>query len=163
MYRMKIVINGIHANLRFSSAHMIPCHQFCGGIHGHSYHVDVHIEGERSGEFGFVVDFKIVKEMMRGLCKKLDHKVLIPTKCDEIEFKNLEDKVEFSIGTKEYKLPLEDCYLLPLKSTSAEELAQYFAEELYNTLNKKSNTIKSIQVCVNEGIGQGAYYEKLAD
>lgn len=42
---MKIVINGIHANLRFASAHMIPCHEFCGGIHGHSYHVDVTVEG----------------------------------------------------------------------------------------------------------------------
>jgi len=160
---MKIVINGIHANLRFSSAHMIPCHQFCGGIHGHSYHVDVQVEGKRSGEFRFVVDFKKVKELTRGICKKLDHKLLIPLNSDEIEFKNLEDAVEFSIGTKEYRLPPEDCCLLPLKSTSAEDLAEFFAEKLYNSLHKEDNTIKSVQVCVNEGIGQGAYFEKQND
>jgi 6-pyruvoyltetrahydropterin/6-carboxytetrahydropterin synthase len=157
---MKIVINGIHANLRFSSAHMIPCHQFCGGIHGHSYHVDVQVEGERAGEFGFVVDFKKVKELMRGICKKLDHKVLIPLKSLKIEFKNTEDNVEFSIGPKEYSLPCEDCCLLPLESTSAEDLAEYFALKLYNSLNNENNNIKSVQVCVNEGIGQGANFEK---
>ncbi len=158
---MKIVINGIHANLRFSSAHMIPCHEFCGGIHGHSYHVDVQVEGERGGEFGFVVDFKKVKGVMRDLCTKLDHKVLIPLNNDEIVFKNLDGSVEFSIGEKEYKLPAEDCHLLPLKSTSAEDLAEYLAEKLYNSLKSGSNdTIRSVQVCVNEGIGQGAYFEK---
>ena len=164
---MKIIINGINANLRFSSAHMIPCHEFCGGIHGHSYHVDVQVEGERSGEFGFVVDFKKVKELMRSICDKLDHKVLIPLNSPEIEFKNLETSVEFKIKDKEYKLPAEDCYLLPLKSTSAEDLAEYFADKLYDSLiedvNKSENAINSVQICVNEGIGQGAYFERIAD
>ena len=163
---MKIIINGIHANLRFSSAHMIPCHQFCGGIHGHSYHVDVQVEGERSGQFGFVVDFKKVKQMMRDICTKLDHKVLIPLKSEEIVFKNLEDTVEFSIGVKDYKLPAEDCCLLPLKFTSAEDLAEYFAELLYNSLKENEateNKISSVIVCVNEGIGQGAYFERKAN
>ena len=158
---MKIVINGIHANLRFSSAHMIPCHQFCGGIHGHSYHVDVQVEGERSGEFGFVVDFKKVKELTRDICKNLDHKLLIPLNSNEIEFKNIENSLEFSIGKKEYKIPAEDCSLLPLRSTSAEDMAEYFAEKLYSSLNEESDdNITSVQVCVNEGIGQGAYFEK---
>ena len=163
---MKIVINGIHANLRFSSAHMIPCHPSCGGIHGHSYHVDVQVEGERSGEFGFVVDFKKVKKIMRDICAKLDHKVLIPLESEEINFKNQEDTVDFSIGSKDYKLPEEDCCLLPLKSTSAEDLAEYFAEKLYNALKEDETTenkISNVMVCVNEGIGQGAYFEKRAD
>lgn len=160
---MKIVINGIHANLRFASAHMIVGHQFCGGIHGHSYHVDVVVEGERSGEFGFVVDFKKVKNITRELCSQLDHKVLIPLKSDDIEFKNLKGSVEFSMCGKEYKLPEEDCSLLPLKSTSAEELAEYFADKLYNSLKEDEDGIISIQVCVNEGIGQGAYFTRRAD
>jgi 6-pyruvoyltetrahydropterin/6-carboxytetrahydropterin synthase len=156
---MKIVINGIHAGLRFSAAHMIPQHESCGGIHGHSYHVDLVVEGERSGDFGFVVDFKTVKGIMRQLCAELDHKVLIPLKSDEIEFITLNDSVEFSIGPKEYKLPREDCCLLPLKSTSAEELAEYFAQKLYSFMEAEAK-ISSVQVCVNEGIGQGAYFTK---
>jgi 6-pyruvoyltetrahydropterin/6-carboxytetrahydropterin synthase len=157
---MKIVINGIHANLRFSSAHMIPCHEFCGGIHGHSYHVDVKVEGEREGPFGFVVDFKTVKELVREICKKLDHKVLIPLESDEIVFFNTKDSVDFSIGSKNYKLPLEDCFLLNLPSTSAEDLAMYFADNLFQVLKSKNSSIKSVEICVNEGIGQGAYFTK---
>lgn len=157
---MEIVINGIHANLRFSSAHMIPQHDFCGCIHGHSYHVDATIKGTKTGEFGFIVDFKKVKGIIRQICSKFDHKVLIPLKNDKIKFKDLEDNVIFSIGSKNYQLPLEDCCLLPLKSTSAEELAEYFAEELYRTLKETEQGIINIKICVNEGIGQGACYTK---
>lgn len=157
---MKIVINGIHANLRFSAAHMIPEHESCGVIHGHSYIVDVVVEGERSGEFGFVVDFKKVKGIVRNLCNELDHRVLIPLKNPKIHFKNINGPVEFSIGKKEYVLPLEDCRLLDLKSTSAEDLAEYFAHELFHDLKKINSEISQVQICVNEGIGQGAYFTK---
>ena len=155
---MEIIINGIHANLRFSSAHMIPQHKFCGGIHGHSYHVDVKVEGIRSGEFGFVVDFKKIKGMVRQLCSKLDHKMLIPLKNDKIEFKNLKESVEFSIDSKKYLLPIADCCLLPLKSTSAEELAEYFAKDLYKSLKENEDGFSKVKIWVNEGIGQGACY-----
>jgi 6-pyruvoyltetrahydropterin/6-carboxytetrahydropterin synthase len=155
---MKIVLNGINANLRFASAHMIPGHQFCGGIHGHSYHVDVVIEGESSGQFGFVVDFKTLKNIVKELCNQLDHKVLIPLESDDIEFKKIKGPIDFSIGTKRYVLPKEDCFLLPTKSTSAEELSRYFAEYVDQSLQKLELDLKSIQVCVNEGIGQGAFF-----
>jgi 6-pyruvoyltetrahydropterin/6-carboxytetrahydropterin synthase len=158
---MKIVINGIHANLRFASAHMIPCHEFCGGIHGHSYHVDVIVEGERGGQFGFVADFKTVKALIRKMCKELDHKLLIPENSKELEFIS-KDPVEFSIGTKEYKIPREDCCLLPLPSTSAEDLAEYLADKLFQELRNEGD-IKSVEICVNEGIGQGAYSTKTAE
>ncbi|HEX3014480.1 MAG TPA: 6-carboxytetrahydropterin synthase [Methanobacterium sp.] len=157
---MKIEINGIHANLRFSSAHMIPLHESCGGIHGHSYIVDLTVEGERSGKFGFVVDFKEAKRIVRDICSKFDHKVLIPCNSDVIEFTHKDNKsIEFKIGKKEYMLPKEDCCLLKLKSTSAEDLAEYFAEETFKYLKKTNSSISSVQICVNEGIGQGAYFQ----
>ncbi|MBU4534730.1 MAG: 6-carboxytetrahydropterin synthase [Euryarchaeota archaeon] len=157
---MKIIINGIHANLRFSAAHMIPEHESCGCIHGHSYHVDVQLEGQRSGKFGFVVDFKEVKNIVRTICKKLDHKVLIPLESSLIEFKSLKNSVEFSIDGKEYKLPLQDCVLLPLPSTSAEDLSIYFVDKLWEELEKKGAGVSVVQICVNEGIGQGAFYSR---
>lgn len=157
---MKIVINGIHANLRFSAAHMIPEHDSCGCIHGHSYIVDVQVEGERSGKFGFVADFKEVKGIVRDICSKLDHKVLIPLQNKLITFKSTEESVEFVIQGKEYKLPSEDCYLLDLKSTSAEDLAEYFAERVFEKLKEKGAKISSVEICVNEGIGQGAFFTK---
>ena len=38
---MKVNLDGIHTNLRFSAAHMVIGHESCGKIHGHSYIVDV--------------------------------------------------------------------------------------------------------------------------
>ena len=157
---MKIVMNGIHANLRFSAAHMIPEHDSCGCIHGHSYIVDVQVEGERSGKFGFVADFKEVKNVVREICAQLDHKVLIGLQNKFITFKSIDESVKFTIAGKEYKLPREDCCLLDLKSTSAEDLADYFAERVYQRLEEEGANISSVQICVNEGIGQGAFSTK---
>ncbi|MDO9045118.1 MAG: 6-carboxytetrahydropterin synthase [Methanobacteriaceae archaeon] len=157
---MKIVINGIHANLRFSAAHMIPEHESCGCIHGHSYIIDVQVEGERSGKFGFVADFKEVKGVVRDISSTLDHKVLIPLQNNLINFKSTESSVEFVIQGKEYKLPEEDCLLLDLKSTSAEDLAEYFAEKVFDKLKEKGAKISSVEICINEGIGQGAFFTK---
>lgn len=175
---MKIMINGINAGLRFSSAHIIPAHVSCGFIHGHSYFVDVEIEGNRSGDYDFVVDFKDVKNSVRSICKKLDHRVLIPINNKNMKFKGInhfeeldsdelsvldfcnKDYVEFIIKNKEYKFPMEDCVLLPLKHSSAEELSQYFANIIFEDLKEKGYEIDSVSVCVNEGIGQGAFCKK---
>lgn len=169
---MKILINGIQSNLRFSSAHVIPGHESCGFIHGHSYFVDVEIEGERAGEFEFVVDFKDVKSYTKTICNELDHRLLIPVYNKLIEFKDFDKKsdsifdlkeqgsVRFKIGGKGYSVPSEDCIFLPLPYTSAEELSKFFAETLAKKLSEDYDNLNSIAVCVNEGIGQGAVYRK---
>lgn len=139
---MKIVVSGINANLRFSSAHIIPTHNFCGHIHGHSYFVDVEIEGEQSGDFDFIVDFGDVKNSAREICMELDHRILIPIFNKKIKFKSSghesidldffknKEYLEFSIQEKEYKIPKVDAVLLPLKHSSAEELAKYFTKRV---------------------------------
>ncbi|WP_458455365.1 6-pyruvoyl trahydropterin synthase family protein [Methanobrevibacter sp.] len=169
---MKILVNGIQSNLRFSSAHIIPGHKSCGYIHGHSYFVDVEIEGERAGKFEFVVDFKDVKEYTKALCDELDHRLLVPVYNDLIEFKdfkkdgdsifNLKKKhtVHFKVDGKSYSIPSADCVFLPLPYTSAEELSKFFAETLAKKLAETYDNLDYVSVCVNEGIGQGAMYRK---
>ena len=169
---MKILINGIQSNLRFSSAHVIPGHETCGYIHGHSYFVDVEIEGERNGDFEFVVDFKDVKAYTKAICDELDHRLLIPVYNNLIDFKDFDKKtdsifdlkkletVHFKIDGKGYSIPTCDCVFLPLPYTSAEELAMFFAKSLAKKLAENYHNLVYISVCVNEGIGQGAEYRK---
>ncbi len=169
---MKILVNGIQSNLRFSSAHVIPGHESCGFIHGHSYFVDVEIEGERAGEFEFVVDFKDVKKYTKAICDELDHRLLIPVFNKLIEFKEFDknkdsifdlkeqQSIYFKIEEKGYTIPSVDCVLLPLPYTSAEELSKFFAETLAKKLSETYDNLDSVSVCVNEGIGQGAMYRK---
>ena len=49
------------------SAHYLPGHGKCGKVHGHTYKVEIVIEGDKK-ESGMVMDFydikKIVKEVM---------------------------------------------------------------------------------------------------
>lgn len=169
---MKIILNGVQSNLRFSSAHVIPGHESCGYIHGHSYFVDVEIQGNRVGKFDFVVDFKDIKNYTREICYMLDHKLLIPIYNDLIEFEDYKtddlsilglkekDVVNFKIGGKRYSIPSVDCVFLPLPYTSAEELSQYFTDTLAEKLIKDYDNLESISVCVNEGIGQGAMFTR---
>ena len=158
---MKILINGVQSNLRFSSAHVIPGHESCGFIHGHSYFVDVEIKGERAGEFEFVVDFKDIKKYTKAICDELDHRLLIPVYNDSIfDLKN-EKTVFFKIDGKGYSIPSVDCVFLPLPYTSAEELSAFFAETLARKLSETYDNLEYISVCVNEGIGQGAQFKKV--
>ncbi len=156
---MKVNLDGIHANLRFSAAHMVIGHESCGKIHGHSYIVDVEVDGERSGKFGFVIDFKILKNITRKICKTLDHRVLIPVDSPDLEITSDDDKsVEFTVlGCLEYKLPKEDVVLLPIPSTTAESLSVYIAEKIVEEIGDE-DTLNYIDLRVNEGIGQGASY-----
>ena len=169
---MKILINGIQSNLRFSSAHVIPGHESCGFIHGHSYFVDVEIGGERAGKFDFVVDFKDVKSYTRAICDELDHRLLIPVYNDLIEFKDFDKNkdsifdlqkqksVYFKIDGKGYTIPSVDCVFLPLPYSSAEELSMFFAKTLAKKLAEPYDNLEYVAVCVNEGIGQGAEYRE---
>lgn len=169
---MKILVNGMQANLRFSSAHVIPGHESCGFIHGHSYFVDVEIGGQRAGDFEFVVDFKDVKAFTKVICDELDHRLLIPVYNKLIDFKdfdkekdsifNLKEQksVYFKIDGKGYSIPSVDCVFLPLPYTSAEELSKFFAETLAKKLSETYDNLDYVAVCVNEGIGQGAEFRK---
>lgn len=161
---MKVNLDGIHTNLRFSSAHMVIGHETCGKIHGHSYIVDVEVEGERSGQFGFVIDFKILKGITRKICKTLDHRVLIPVDSPDLEITyEDDDTVEFTVlGNLEYKLPKQDVVLLPIVSTTAESLSVYITEAIVAELDD-TDKLNYIEVQVNEGIGQGASYRKNFD
>ena len=158
---MKINLDGIHTNLRFSAAHMVIGHQSCGKIHGHSYIVDVEIEGKRTGQFGFVIDFKVLKDITRKICKSLDHRVLIPYNSPDLNVTFEDDNsIEFTVlDSLEYKLPKQDVVLLPIESTTAESLSTYITEKIVDELEDK-DTLNYIEVQVNEGIGQGASYRK---
>jgi 6-pyruvoyltetrahydropterin/6-carboxytetrahydropterin synthase len=64
---------------RFEAAHSLPKvppgHK-CARMHGHSYAVEVVIEGEIDPELGWVMDFSAIDEHVSPLVKKLDHQVL---------------------------------------------------------------------------------------
>ncbi len=153
---MFIEIDGWMAKLRFSACHFIPNHPKCGCLHGHTYAVSVRLEGEQIGEF--IIDFELVKNMVNGICDRLDHKVLIAEKDPRLRIVKKDGvSIEIIESKKRYVLPFEDIMFLPTKSVSAEDLCKYFTTELAKGLKSNgADNIKKLHVRVDEGIGQGA-------
>ena len=56
-------------------AHFLPGHPKCGQLHGHTYKVEVIIEGEK-GPSGMVLDFDQMKEDLRVVLAEYDHRSL---------------------------------------------------------------------------------------
>ncbi len=159
---MIIEINGLYAGLRFASAHIIFGHHSCGSIHGHTYYVDIKLDGNKKLEnYGFVYDFKVIKKIAKEICRDLDHKLLIPKNHDNIHITFENNHTIIKYENKEYKIPSEDLKILPTKSTTAEELSIYFTKKLIEELNKYNNKIDNInwiECKIYEGLGQCATY-----
>jgi 6-pyruvoyltetrahydropterin/6-carboxytetrahydropterin synthase len=53
-------------------AHQLPGHGKCGPLHGHTYKVEVEVEGPAEG--GMVVDFADLKVQVRTVLGRYDHR-----------------------------------------------------------------------------------------
>jgi 6-pyruvoyltetrahydropterin/6-carboxytetrahydropterin synthase len=53
-------------------AHLLPGHGKCGRLHGHTYRVEVVVEGELKD--GMVLDFADLKSRIRSVLSRYDHR-----------------------------------------------------------------------------------------
>ena len=53
-------------------AHFLPGHAKCGNVHGHTYRVDVTIEGDHRG--GMLLDFADLKAQTREVLQRYDNR-----------------------------------------------------------------------------------------
>ncbi|MEO8029397.1 MAG: 6-pyruvoyl tetrahydropterin synthase family protein [Gemmatimonadota bacterium] len=147
--------------LVFSSAHFITFrgHQ-CEPLHGHNYRVGIEVEGGIDQECLFVIDFSILKQIVRRLVDAIDHKVLLPTDNPKIKLEITETTVSVHyFGVLTYLLPRSDCALLPIQNTTAEMMAQYLAEGVKRELLASGiTTLTRLELEVEESFGQSATY-----
>ena len=54
----------------------VPAGHKCGRLHGHSFRIEVHVEGEPGPQTGWVMDFADVKAAFAPLFERLDHHYL---------------------------------------------------------------------------------------
>jgi 6-pyruvoyltetrahydropterin/6-carboxytetrahydropterin synthase len=58
----------------FSAAHFLSRYRGkCENLHGHNYRLRLWARGEQLGEGGMLADFARLKEVLRRVCKTLDH------------------------------------------------------------------------------------------
>ncbi len=69
----------LERSYRFEAAHFlpkVPAGHKCARMHGHSYQIEIVIEGEVDPQLGWVMDFAEIDEHVQPLVRRLDHQVL---------------------------------------------------------------------------------------
>jgi 6-pyruvoyltetrahydropterin/6-carboxytetrahydropterin synthase len=156
--------------LVFASAHFITfAGHRCEPLHGHNYRVAVTLEGALDDESWYVVDFSVLKQLMRRLCNEIDHKMLLPTGNPRLTVETRtagegEDATTFVHvaldGAPKYMFPEADCVLLDIPNTTVEMLAQYLARKVRDELQPTNPGLTAIELEVEENFGQAAVYRE---
>ena len=95
--------------LVFSAAHFITLGpDKCERLHGHNYHVAAEVHGPLD-ENRYVVDFIVLRDALRAIIKKLDHRVLLPTGHPRIHVAAQRQQVEVTFAERRWVFPRSDC------------------------------------------------------
>ena len=101
----------------FAAAHRLVGYQGkCEELHGHNFVVEAFFSGEKLGDDGLLVDFKILKDYLKNVLDNLDHKYL-----NEIPF-------------------------FAERASSAEYIALYIFGEMEKQIKEKEAVLKEIRV-----------------
>ncbi|MCC6509688.1 MAG: 6-pyruvoyl tetrahydropterin synthase family protein [Pirellulaceae bacterium] len=141
--------------LVFSAAHFITfAGDICECLHGHNYGVRAEVVGPLD-ENRYVIDFIAFRDRLAEIVKRLDHHVLLPTTHPLIKVVPDDREVTVTFRDKRWIFPREDCMLLPVTNTTAEEIAHYMATELHKMLRPTiGDRIEWLEVGVDENHGQ---------
>lgn len=154
---MLLRIEGLYNRINFSAAHFIPTIDKCNRLHGHDYSISLELEGEP--ENGILIDYGVVKSAIRGIISNMDHKVLLPENSPLTKVVCDHRECVASYGTKEFRFPVSDVYILDRQITSSEMIADHVITEFAKRM-KPNRNLRRVQICVYEGPGQCTCQEK---
>ena len=139
----------------FSAAHFITFNgDICERLHGHNYAVRVSISGPLDAN-RYVVDFIALKEATLAITGYLDHHVLLPAQHKEIIVSSNLRETTVVFRERRWIFPKEDCLILPVVNTTAEEIAWFILNQIRErTLGLFSDAVTEIEVAVDENQGQ---------
>lgn len=155
-YRVRVTKD----HLVFSAAHFITYGgNICERLHGHNWRTAVELAGPLD-ENRYVFDFIALRAALQKIVDELDHRVLLPTGHDSIRVSETDGEVEVTFEDRRWVFPREDCVLLPVQNTTAEEIAHWIGKRLQAEIAAgDAKNIESIRVEVEENFGQWAICE----
>jgi 6-pyruvoyltetrahydropterin/6-carboxytetrahydropterin synthase len=139
----------------FSAAHFITfAGDICERIHGHNYGVRASVEGPLD-ENRYVVDFIALRDAVLEETQALDHHVILPRDHAEIKVTGDDKETTATFRDRRWVFPNEDCIILPVINTTAEQIARVIAERVIErTREKFGSSLTAIEVAVDENCGQ---------
>ena len=150
--------------LKFAASHMATLGAELEPLHGHNYRVSFQVDGDLTDE-GWVIDFSILKQLVREQCDALDHRFLLQMLSKTIKIEHNLDDSSYTIShnDKRYIFPDHDVLALAIENTTAEYLAELIGiNVIAKLLELKMTNISKIECVVEEAPGQsGAYRQSL--
>lgn len=147
-------------NLVFCAGHFITYTGLCEPLHGHNYRAAVTLEGPLD-ENEFVFNFVTLKRMMKAICDRLDHRVLLPTDNPHLDMRVDASGWTVKYQHKTYVFPKEDVVQLPIPNTTAEHIAAWIGDRLVADLQReRADHLTALEVEVEETPGQSAVFRK---
>lgn len=143
----------------FASAHFLVEMGKCERLHGHNYGVEVTLGGER-GDDDTLVDFHQLNPIIVRLCAELDHKIILAANDPRQTLTIADGEVEVRFAGKRFVFPGPDTVILPLTSTTVENLSAHLADRIAAELVRLRPRIDWIEVAVREGTAQWAAYRR---
>ncbi|GAA5504820.1 6-pyruvoyl trahydropterin synthase family protein [Novipirellula caenicola] len=139
----------------FSAAHFITfAGDICERIHGHNYAVRASVEGPLD-ENRYVVDFIALRDAVLAQTTLLDHHIILPQDHAEIKVTSDDKETTARFRDRRWVFPNEDCVILPVVNTTAEEIARVVAERVREATQAKfGDALSWIEVAVDENHGQ---------
>lgn len=116
--KVKVGVEGISID----SAHYTLSSYADSQIHGHTYIINVEVEGEVNEKSGFVIDFNLLKKIIKEIVQDWDHKLIIPK--SDLDKSKLEGPFRV-----EYKV-------IDAPFPTAEYIGIEIAKDIYLRLNK---------------------------
>lgn len=146
-------------NFKFSSAHfLIFDEKSAEMLHGHNYQVrvDVSCSAAATEAKGYVVDFNVLKKMIKEQCDVWDEHILLPEKHPDMKHMISQSGKNYDIHFRDrfYSFPILETIWLPVTNTSVENLSLLLAKNLLKKM--KDLGISKIRVSVEETRGQSA-------
>jgi 6-pyruvoyl tetrahydropterin synthase/QueD family protein len=154
----KILIE--RGNLGFSAAHFITLDGTCEPLHGHNYGVRVEVEGPLTPD-NYVLDFVTLKTIARELCKRWDHRFLLPLNNPHLRVTEQEAAWEIEYNAlNRYVLAKSAVVALDIDNATAERLAELLAHDITRALEERheGQSLTRITVGIEETEMQTAFF-----
>jgi 6-pyruvoyltetrahydropterin/6-carboxytetrahydropterin synthase len=143
----------------FAAAHFVTY----GGdkiepLHGHNYRTSAAVEGDLD-ENSYVANFSQLKQALRSVCDRLDHRLLLPTGNPLLQIGRDGEAFVVLGGAKTYRFPAADVIQLPIANTTSELLALWIGSKVEAELRSAGALrpgLRALIVEVEESFGQRA-------
>ncbi len=142
-------------NFQFSAAHFLIGEKFgVEALHGHNFGVEITFKS-RIDDAGIVVDFINLRSYAKEIINQLDHKLLLPGRNPGIKIEQSDKNTNISADSLFISIKSNNVVQIPFVNTSAELIAEYFAQNMLTKLRDSGmlNGTGTLKVGISEEPG----------